>query len=148
MAALTSFPIAEAVPLPFPRILLLLQLTQCGSLMLRLMTPPEHTSHPTPAPLILQTNATTPQFSPDSDRVHPSTTNSHSLWLLLSSKLRGSKKNARPATMRGGWAPEAIQPTIRMRVPPPSRSFRSHQTKPPHAVISKMHNAGWIPEAI
>lgn len=33
--------------LPLPRILLL-QLTQCGSLMLRLMRPPEHTSHPPP----------------------------------------------------------------------------------------------------
>lgn len=92
MAALISFPIAEAAPLPFPWILLLLQLTQCGSLMLRLMSPPEHASHPTPTPLTLQTNATRPQFSPDSDRVHPSTTNSHFSWLLLLSKLRGSKK--------------------------------------------------------
>ena len=107
----------------------------------------DHLSIPlilTPTPLTLQTNATRPQFFPDSDRIHPS----HFLCLLLLSKLRGSKKyktchNAWWMDSRGNLTDnlDAGPPSVhRAYFLPPSRSFRSHQTKPPLAGISRMQD--------
>ena len=105
-------------------------------------------SPPPTTPLTLQTNATRPQFFPDSDRIHPSTTNSRFLWLLLLSKLRGSKKckNFHNAWWMGSRSNltdnlDACSPSVhRTYFLPSSQSFRSQQTKPPLAGISRMQH--------